>query len=116
MKLDRLFVDLPPDKVRVLLFAFARRLDGGFTAAEAEQFCTDLAAPESEDGVLLETKVLLGGENLPFIIDVLGHDTDTFELVLIVPRVLANLVQEEIRVHFGAVPLRIISGEFTESE
>ncbi len=85
-------------------------MDGGFTAADAEEFSTDLCALESDDDLLIEPIVLFGGEQLPFVIDVLSHDADTSELVFIVPRVLATLVQEEIRGAFGETPMRVISG------
>jgi len=116
MRLDRVFVDLPHDKVRVLLLALAQRLDGGFTAADAEEFSTDQSVLASDDDLLIEPMVLFGGEQLPFVVDVLSHDADTTALVFIVPRVLATLVQEEIRASFGVTPMRVISGESTESE
>ncbi len=116
MKLDRLFVDLPLDKVRVSLLALARRLDGGFTGAEAEQFCADLARLETEDDLLLERTVLVGGFEAPFVIDVLGHDKDAFSLAFIAPRMLAALVQEEIRAACGVTTIRVIPGESAEFE
>jgi hypothetical protein len=111
MRLDRVFVDLPIDQVRLVLLALSRRLDGGLDAAQGEEFSEELAGLQEEDDLLLERTVAFDGEELPFIVDVLGHDTETFELVFIVPKALALLVQEELQAACGVSTMRLISGD-----
>lgn len=108
MKLDRLFVDLAPEQVRMLLLAVANRLDSGFTATDVEQFCEDLARVEPDDDLLVEPTVRFQGDELPFVVDAFKNETDILEIAFIAPAVLVDLVQEEIRRSFGELKVRRI--------
>jgi hypothetical protein len=108
MKLDRLFADLVPEQLRMLLLAVASRFDSGFTAIEVERFCLDLAEVEPDDDLLVEPIILFQGEELPFVVDAFKNETDTLEVAFIAPAALADVVEEEIRRSLGGIDVRRI--------
>jgi hypothetical protein len=104
--LDRVFIDLAPEQIRTLLVAIAARLDDGFTAADAEQFCTNLVAAAVDDDLLIEPGVTFRGARLPFAIDAFKGESESVELVFFAPAVLADLVESEVRATLGDVGVR----------
>ena len=106
MTLDRIFVRLQPEQIRTLLLAIAGRLDDGFTRADAEQFCSDLATLSADDDLLIEPIVTYEGVQLPLVIEAFKDASPSLELVFMTPALLADVAEREVRSLFGDIGVR----------
>ena len=111
MKLDRIFFELPGDQVRRLLVGVARQLEEGFTVEESEQFCANLVTLGDGEDLLIEPIVLFQGHPSPFVVNAFKQGSENYELVFIVPEVLAELVTVVAGDACGQVPVRILPSE-----
>jgi hypothetical protein len=110
MKLDRVFVNLKLEQLRVLLVGVARHLEG-FADADVEEICGKVANLESDDDVLVEPIVRFQGKSMPLVVNVFGSEAEINEVVFIVPASLADLVQAECRRLVDSGAIRRISAE-----
>ena len=115
MELDRLFLTLPLGLVRTLLLAVVRRLEGGLTELQVEEFCAELTSLDDDDDLLIEPLVVLNAQTLPFVVDVFAEQAVDLEVVFILPPILTKLVQEEVAKVCGVVPHRLIPAESQDS-
>jgi len=110
VRLDRVFVTLQSREVRGLVLAVATHLDGGLSSSEVDEFCEALDALAPDDDVLIEPIVGYRGEALPLVIDAFKEEAGRCEVGFLVPRALAELVQQQAERVCPAAPVRVLSG------
>jgi hypothetical protein len=111
MLLDRVFVQVTDDQLRLLLLTLAGHLEAGFTPAEVDAFCAGVVALEPDDDLLAEPTVSFQGEELPFAVDVFKDEHGDLEAVFLLAPVLTPLVEDEARSLAGATSVRSLLGK-----